>query len=467
MIRYWGIYLALEAVEDSFRLRNYGTENGELYKPDSMNIGGNMNSFSESGFSESIFSESNFSGGGFSMGGSGADLNYTDNKLESYSTIWEGEVTNTTDTDHKRVVTALKNISEGTNLEEYMNVDNLLKYMAVHVFSVNEDSLSGVMAHNYYLYESNGQLNILPWDYNLSLGGMQNMGSASATSVVNDGIENAFSGTDFFDTLMDKKEYHETYYSYLQQIVDSYIKGGGFEKFYNRTRNQIDSLVEADPTAFYSYEEYLTAIETLCEVVKLRGESINGQIEGSIPATTAEQKDSDKLIDASHLDLSVMGSMSMGNSFGNQNFDEKNTSSEAVREVSKNAEFVNEELPEDFDPSQFGGKELPEDFDPSQFENGEMPEDFDPSQFGNKEILGESNEGQEGASDSEQTGQSPDDKWSDGGKDFDNFSGMMFGNAKTNSALIENLITFGVSFLVLIPAFVFVKLYRRKPRNRY
>ena len=37
---YWGVYLALEAVEDSFMLRNYGAQSGELYKPDSMNIGG-------------------------------------------------------------------------------------------------------------------------------------------------------------------------------------------------------------------------------------------------------------------------------------------------------------------------------------------------------------------------------------------------------------------------------------------
>ena len=86
-------------------------------------------------------------------------------------------MTQNTDTDHKRVITALKNISEGSNLETCMDVDNLLKYMAVHVFSVNEDSLSGVMAHNYYLYESDGQLNIIPWDYNLALGGMSGMGS--------------------------------------------------------------------------------------------------------------------------------------------------------------------------------------------------------------------------------------------------------------------------------------------------
>lgn len=55
------------------------------------------------------------------------------------------------------MVTALKNISEGNALEDYMDIDNLLRYMAVHVFFVNEDSLSGSMAHNYYLYESGGE----------------------------------------------------------------------------------------------------------------------------------------------------------------------------------------------------------------------------------------------------------------------------------------------------------------------
>ena len=37
---YWGVYLALEAVEDSFLMRNYGTGNGALYKPESMGMGG-------------------------------------------------------------------------------------------------------------------------------------------------------------------------------------------------------------------------------------------------------------------------------------------------------------------------------------------------------------------------------------------------------------------------------------------
>ena len=68
--------------------------------------------------------------GGFSMGGNGANLNYTDDDLDSYSAIWDGEVTDTGDKDHRRVVKALENIAAGTDLEQYMDIDNLLRYMA-------------------------------------------------------------------------------------------------------------------------------------------------------------------------------------------------------------------------------------------------------------------------------------------------------------------------------------------------
>ena len=51
--------------------------------------------------------------GGFSSGSSGgADLNYTDDDLDSYSTIWDGAVTDSDDSDHERVVAALENVAE-------------------------------------------------------------------------------------------------------------------------------------------------------------------------------------------------------------------------------------------------------------------------------------------------------------------------------------------------------------------
>lgn len=355
---YRGMYLALEAVEDSFMLRNYGTEDGNLYKPESMGVGGGDGEegkdgggfqggapqmgnppeniqmpqsendkmpdefqFSQNGEQSEDIDFSDFKMG--AIGGSGgADLNYTDDDLDSYSTIWDGEVTSSGKKDHKRVVEALKNISEGTDLETYMDVDNILKYMAVHTFVVNDDSLSGTMAHNYYLYEYNGKLNILPWDYNLSFGGMSMGGgmggqSSGATSVINDAIDTPFSITNFFDALLENEEYLAKYHEYLNELVEKYVNGGEFQKTYERIRSQIDELVAEDPTAFYSYEEYEAAVEMLYEVINLRGESVSGQLDGTIPSTDDGQKaDSSTLIDGSGIELSVMGSMSMGGGAG-------------------------------------------------------------------------------------------------------------------------------------------------------
>ena len=451
---YWGVYLALEAVEDSFLLRNYGVQDGELYKPDSMNIGGGKDfgdfnaddiDFGDLDLGDMTPPDRNaapaeqktaaagerpaddfgFGGGkgGFSMSGGGADLNYTDDELDSYETIWDGEITDTTKADHKRVVTALKNISEGNALEDYMDVDNLLRYMAVHVFSVNEDSLSGMMAHNYYLYEAGGKLNLIPWDYNLALGGMGR--SNDATSVVNDSIDNAFSGTTFFDTLMENETYHSQYYAYLQQLVSEYINGDGFDAFYTRVRSQIDTLVESDPTAFYSYDEYLTAAETLYQVVKLRGQSIQGQLDGTIPSTEAAQRTSDALVDASALDLSAMGYMNSG---GGGGFDAPAASeTRTAPDVSDGSEHA---PPAGFDPSQFSG----------EGQNADDP--------------------QQTAEDAPASG----DAASGGRPDPGSFPGS---SADTSAAIpTNNLLLYALSLLPLTAAPLFALLYRRRPRKQ-
>lgn len=517
---YWGVYLALEAVEDSFMLRNYGAQSGKLYKPDSMNIGdgkdfgdfnaddmdfgnmtppdtqGNANQANSSAPSQTPDTvdrpqnrdssgetsaepstdsgerpsmDFNFAGGrgGFSMSGGGADLNYTDDELDSYETIWDGEVTSTKKSDHKRVVTALKNISEGNDLETYMDIDNLLRYMAVHVFSVNEDSLSGSMAHNYYLYESGGKLNLIPWDYNLALGGMG--GSSDATSVVNGAIDNAFSGTTFFDTLMEDEACHSQYYAYLQKLVSEYVDGGGFDAFYERVRGQINELVETDPTAFYSYDEYLTAVDTLYQVVKLRGQSIQGQLDGTIPSTESVQRSSDALVDASTLDISVMGSMNTGGGGGGFGFNAP-TASENTSDTPDAAQDTSETqtAPDGFaEPENTPSS----DFDPSQFD-GEMPDGFDASQFGDKPPSGfDSSQLSGGSQDaSGNTQQTAEDTQSGGDGNFSgrpsigSFPGST--GSTSSAASIKNLILYGVSLLVFAVAMLFAVLYHRKPRKR-
>lgn len=369
---YWGTYLALEAVEDSFKLRNYGVSDGKLYKPETMGMGNdqkedginsdmsdrNVDTDADTNADTNVDSNTNIFGseevdlardnnpmdrperpqgdfdqagmdekfkdpqggsGDFGNRNGGADLNYTDDDVDSYSTIWDGADGKVTDSDKERVVNAIKNINEGTDLTAYLDIDNILKYMAVHEFVVNLDSLSGNMAHNYYLYENDGQLNIIPWDYNLSFGGMMNGGmggspgresteSSEATSMINDPIDTPFDGTDFFDALLENEEYLAQYHGYLRQLAEEYVQGGRLQEVWERLDAQTDELIETDPTAFYTAAEYEEAKETLWTVLQLRAESVLGQLDGTIPSTDdGQQNAQDTLIDGSAIELSVMG----------------------------------------------------------------------------------------------------------------------------------------------------------------
>lgn len=263
-------------------------------------------------------------GGGFSMSGGGVDLAYIDDNLESYSNIFDNSETNTTEEDHNRLITSLKGISEGVNLEKYINVDEVLRYMACNVFIMNLDSYFASMPHNYILTEQDGVLSMVPWDYNLAFGTFQ---TSNSSDIINFAIDTVLVGVSAEDRpiigkLMENEEYMETYREYLRQLVEEYILSGKFEETVNNTVEIIDEYIKNDTTTFYSYEEFTAGIEALKLYAKLRGESIKGQLDGTIPSTTEEQKDSGALVDSSALDLSLMGTMNMGGGkdFGNMDF---------------------------------------------------------------------------------------------------------------------------------------------------
>ena len=79
----------------------------------------------------------------------------------------------------------------------------------------------------------------------------------------------------------------------------------------------IAPYVEKDPTAFYTYEEFQTGVETLRSFCRLRAESVTGQLDGTIPSTEDGQAaDASALVDASSITLSDMGTMNQGGGFG-------------------------------------------------------------------------------------------------------------------------------------------------------
>ena len=129
-------------------------------------------------------------GQGGGMGGMSSDdvkLIYTDDAFSSYSNIFENAKTAVTDQDKTRLIRSLKTLNEGEDISSVVNVEEVMRYFVVHNFVCNYDSYTGMIVHNYYLYEEDGVLSMIPWDYNLAFGGF--LGGSDATSVVNDPID--------------------------------------------------------------------------------------------------------------------------------------------------------------------------------------------------------------------------------------------------------------------------------------
>ena len=367
----WGLYLAIEAVEESFVKRVYGNDYGQIYKPDSMNIGNpggreereELPEFSEemrAEFEERMKNRNfempqgerplmpenpdseimsgatqitgqqedrqNFrpQGGGFGgMKDDAATLMYQDENMDSYSVIFDSAVFSPDKSDKQRVIDALKKLSEG-DLENAVDVGGVTKYFAAHNFVVNFDSYTGNMLHNYYLYEEDGKLCMIPWDYNLAFGtfggmdGRNNYSLDSATQYVNYPIDTPLAGSSMeqrpmVGKLLANEEAKGQYHEALRQLVDGYFKSGDFEREFNKTYELLAEYVQKDPTRFCTFDDFVKGAETIKEFCILRAKSVEGQLDGTIPATTDGQSaDSSSLIDASHITLSDMGNMGGG-----------------------------------------------------------------------------------------------------------------------------------------------------------
>ena len=211
---------------------------------------------------------------------------------------------------------ALKTLSTGENLETAVNVDEVLRYFTVQVFVMNWDSYLGHTGHNYFLYEENGILSILPWDYNLAFGtyalGMTNP-IKDPNILINYPINTPAEGEvmlnrPLYHNLMKHDEYFARYHAYFDKLLSGYFESGRFEATLRQTEKLIAPYVQKDPTAFCSYADHQLAVDTLEQVCLLRAESIRRQLDGEIPATIrGQQENPDAKVDASGIQLTNLG----------------------------------------------------------------------------------------------------------------------------------------------------------------
>ena len=285
----WGLFLAIEEPEEAFARRNFGPDYGQLYKPDYR-----------------------------SLNAENADvaLQYTGDDPAGYPNIFHNAKFDLDMADRRRLIGALQVLSTGENLETAVNVDEVLRYFTVQVFSMNWDSYLGHTGHNYFLYEEDGVLSILPWDYNLAFGtyalGMTDP-IRDPNVLINWPVNTPARGEvmlnrPLYHNLMKDSSCFAQYHDYFDQLLSQYWESGRGELVLRQTQAMIAPYVEADPTAFCSYADHLLAVDTLLEVCLLRTESIRGQLEGRYPITLAQQAEHPGIgVDASAIDLRALG----------------------------------------------------------------------------------------------------------------------------------------------------------------
>ena len=285
----WGLFLAVEEPEEAFARRNYGADHGKLYKPDYRSLEAENRDVA---------------------------LQYTTEDPADYDNIFRNAKFDIDAEDQARLIGALKTLSEGTDLESAVNVDEVLRYFTVQVFVVNLDSYLGRTGHNYFLYEEDGIISMLPWDYNLafatySLGMPDPINDAEL--YVNYPIDTPASGEimtnrPLYHNLMKNEEYFAKYHAYFDEFIREYFESGYFVKKTAETVKMISPYVKKDPTAFCSYEDHLTAVRTITDFCMLRAESVRGQLSGTIPSTIrGQQEDTESRVDASEVWLPDMG----------------------------------------------------------------------------------------------------------------------------------------------------------------
>lgn len=307
----WGLYLAVEPIDEVFLERTFGDSTGDLYKPD----------------------------------GTGADLVYRGDDMSEYPGLVLK--TNEETSDGSAILDLMKALESGEGLEDVLDVDEVLCYLAANVALANYDSYLGNTTHNYYLYEQDGRFSIVPWDYNYSFGGFgggevdiyeptnQSMGMGGGrrgdmeneepqtaagenageeqTAQMSEGMERPDNmGMDMpegmerpegmgggmggsnekplVDTLLSQDALLTQYESYLAEIAETYFTEAYMSQIVSETAEMIAPYVEKDATAFFTYDEFLEASSadatdpnSLVYFAVSMAESIENQLAGGEP----------------------------------------------------------------------------------------------------------------------------------------------------------------------------------------
>ncbi|WP_341278532.1 CotH kinase family protein [Paenibacillus sp. FSL H8-0537] len=239
---FWGFYLAVEQIGEEYLERNFGNSYGALYKAN---------------------------------GGTGSELNWL-GTLKSYTGLDRKSASSNDDI----LMKMLDELNNGTDYDSVLDVQEVLKFIALNTVAGNMDSYLSMTKHNYYLYEDDGLFSILPWDYNMSFGGF-----GGAGVLIDEPTSGKLAERPLVAKLLAVDEYKEQYHAIIKEMIEGYLADDTLAARVKEISELISPYVKADPSSFYSYEEYEQGITTVLSFASTQVASVTQQLNGIIPSS--------------------------------------------------------------------------------------------------------------------------------------------------------------------------------------
>jgi len=257
---YFGLYTAVEVVDDTVIETQFADDSGNVYKPSGIGATFAAGSFDEESFDKETNQE---------------EADYSD--ILALFEALHAE-TRTTDPESWR-----------NGLEAVFDVDRFIRWLAVNSVVQNWDTY-GQMAHNYYLYTdpSTGLITWIPWDNNMAL--MAGMGDAMGDGMGRGGrgggggpggglsldLESVSSDWPLIRYLMDDPVYHARYVAYVEETINGPFEPGRMTATYQALHDLIAPYVVGENgeqpgyTLLNSAAEFDSALTALIEHVNQR-----------------------------------------------------------------------------------------------------------------------------------------------------------------------------------------------------
>lgn len=215
-----GLYVTVEAIDNSYLDRVYGHHEGNLYKAE---LGATLEPDMEPAAMEQKKGDDE----------SRRDLGQLTGILDEMESGEKGEI------------------------ESILDVESVLQYFAGNAVIHNWDDYAGQFAHNYYLYMSDGRFHMIPWDMNEAF--LQTQAYYRESDGARQDISSPITGDvaagtrPLAEKLLAVPEYYEKYLEYCRRL-ETWLTEAAEEQIPELERLITEAAVQ-DPTKFFTDAE--------------------------------------------------------------------------------------------------------------------------------------------------------------------------------------------------------------------